>query len=319
MLNLLAQAGGKANLHNCVMPKGIIGVDLSDEAANTVFKNHVPAASLKPKELWGIGKINKDGHSSNWTAIASMFHILSDILDITGGYIPKQKKLLNQFLVFLAGLSVMWAWKDADRCIQHLRCALQSLQSIVRSGNGRAPASQPKLQCLLDKMHKSEASTEKEKEIEIVAPTKTKKSKAIVIESGDSQNADESPSESEPQVCKKPAANFNIKDIEHNLFTSTSPSTTCTSARTPILHEASPFFGFKTVSKDFWGGGKTTTTSSAIVVAKIPKSTAASDLVILDEVPSSAAAVKTLDAKQLAALATQVGDTSAPMPKQYPA
>jgi hypothetical protein len=65
-------------------------VDLSDAAAKTIFSNNVLATEIKPRTLFCLQKPpNGDGLTRAWGTVKQNFRIINDILDSTGGFVPK--------------------------------------------------------------------------------------------------------------------------------------------------------------------------------------------------------------------------------------
>lgn len=82
--------------------------DLSDEAAFAVFSSGVPIGS-SPKSLWPY--FHKDGTTRpgvQWPAVEKLKHVISDVLDASGGRCLKQVRFTKQLNQFLLKNAIMW-------------------------------------------------------------------------------------------------------------------------------------------------------------------------------------------------------------------
>ena len=129
------------------------GCDLEDKQMFGLWDTYVPLATCKPKQLWALPKVAKNGLTSSWTTIAKNYPMLSLLLDESKGLIPKQAKLTDQLMRWLAEHKMTWSYKDAEQSCTCLRCMLQSMLAHKRNNNGQAPVRHEILQPLLDKMH----------------------------------------------------------------------------------------------------------------------------------------------------------------------
>ena len=129
------------------------GCDLEDKQMFALWDTYVPLATCKPKQLWALPKTAKNGMTSSWTTIAKNYPMLSLLLDESNGLIPKQAKLTDQLMRWLADHKMTWSYKDAEQSCTWLRCMLQSMLAQKRNHNGKAPVRHEILQPLLDKMH----------------------------------------------------------------------------------------------------------------------------------------------------------------------
>ena len=169
------------------MPKGLKGVNLPDAAAHTCLSNHVTHVALAPKALFDIGKINKDNHTSRWSVVQKHMPLISDLLDSSQGRVPKQASFLEQFIAWLGNLGIVWAWKDADRAIQHLRCMIRSLASLSASSPAIAPKAYPQLQILIDKIVSARHAA-KTSDVAIVPIVPKKARTSIHVDTSDSDD-----------------------------------------------------------------------------------------------------------------------------------
>ena len=129
------------------------GVDLENSVALRIFSDNVPLSQCKPKDLWKLSKIAKNGQSSEWGIFDRCFSTLNDLADAGVGRVPRQKTLHSQFAEWLSNQipPIVWAFKDSDRAVMHIRTMLQSLQGLKRNQR-QAPRNHAKLQIIVDKM-----------------------------------------------------------------------------------------------------------------------------------------------------------------------
>ena len=129
------------------------GVDLENSVALRIFSDNVPLSQCKPKDLWKLSKIAKNGQSSEWGIFDRCFSTLNDLADAGVGRVPRQKTLHSQFAEWLSNQipPIVWAFKDSDRAVMHIRTMLQSLQGLKRNQRN-APRNHAKLQIIVDKM-----------------------------------------------------------------------------------------------------------------------------------------------------------------------
>ena len=129
------------------------GTDLETSVALRIFSDNVPLSQCKPKELWKLSKVAKNGQSSEWGIFDRCFSTLNDLADAGVGRVPRQKTLHSQFEEWLGNQipPIVWAFKDSDRAVMHIRTMLQSLQGLKRNQRP-APRNHAKLQIIVDKM-----------------------------------------------------------------------------------------------------------------------------------------------------------------------
>ena len=125
-------------------------MNLSDRDAAELFASHVPLGRCKPGQLFVLPKITKQGLSSCWAVMVSHYNILSEILDVTKGFVPCQKSLTAQFKTFLANSSMTWSVNDLEKSTYHLRSMLRSLRNLKS-----APRGYEKLDAIISKFDRS--------------------------------------------------------------------------------------------------------------------------------------------------------------------
>ena len=130
-----------------------VGCDLETPVVHKILNDTVPLNYCRPKELFRLEHIGKNGVSSEWAVFGKYWNTLNELLDAATGLIPKHKFFLQQFIEWLESQTppIVWAWKDSDRCVMHLRTMLQSLLAMKRNAR-RAPRSHGKVQVLIDKV-----------------------------------------------------------------------------------------------------------------------------------------------------------------------
>ncbi len=135
------------------------GVDLRDADVFAVLNDHVPVGQCRPKELFKLSAIKKDGHSSEWQIFKKNHGLLNDILDLSDGRIPRQKTFTLQLGGWLKEKGMQWGIKDIERSASDLRCMLLNLLALKRRPGGCAPKGYPTLQILMDKLSLEECTT----------------------------------------------------------------------------------------------------------------------------------------------------------------
>ena len=126
------------------------GCVLDDAKATDLFSSHIQRAYCSPKALWKLEKVNKSGLTSQWGVIEKVFPLLNDILEATGGRIPKSVSLHRQFRNWLISQELNWAQKDSERATDDLRTMFKTLLDFRRNTRS-APRNHGKLQILIDK------------------------------------------------------------------------------------------------------------------------------------------------------------------------
>ena len=61
------------------------GANLSNDAVNTLFTDHIPLASCAAKSLFKLSKISKAGVSCEYDAFKKTQPLMDAVLDISGG------------------------------------------------------------------------------------------------------------------------------------------------------------------------------------------------------------------------------------------
>ena len=127
-------------------------IALADLEVKQLLDAYVPLARCHPRQLFRVRKINRDGTTSDWEAIASCKPLLSALLEKSKGLKPLQESFVKQLDSWLRGHSLSWALVDVEGAVHHLRVQLSTLQSYAR--NRRAPPRRhASLSCLIDKMY----------------------------------------------------------------------------------------------------------------------------------------------------------------------
>ena len=199
------------------------GTDLPYEVVKDIFSTHVALGACKPKVLWAVRRIGKNGTTSDWRAVDANYQIIDAFLVASGGRIPKSLKLTMHFVEWLKTEGLTWAYRDAENCVDSLRCMMQSLQALKRDRNGAAPSIFPQLQGLIDK-------------IRCDSPAKTAQSVPIV---------DAHSSEDE---CSSDSSEINIDQ----LFKRSTPSLGLSTPRSmPSLGPSTPRSTSSTISSVF--------------------------------------------------------------------
>ena len=121
-------------------PTRTTGCDLEDKVIVSIWDKYVPMATCKPKALWSLPKVAKNGLSSSWSTMSKNYSLLSAMLTDSGGLIPKHSKLTDQLIRWLNNNKMTCSYKDAEQSVTWLRCMFQSLLAHKRNNNGRAPA-----------------------------------------------------------------------------------------------------------------------------------------------------------------------------------
>jgi hypothetical protein len=129
-----------------------LGCDLANDVAQRIFDDTVPATHLYPKTLFCAKLQPSKGKTSDWKACERALQTLSEIADHSGGRVPHQKSLHEQFVIYLGTREITWSYRESDDCITSLRAMLQTFLEIRRSLTPVAPANHPKLQVVIDKM-----------------------------------------------------------------------------------------------------------------------------------------------------------------------
>ena len=128
------------------------GVDLPTSVTKNILSDHIPLATCKPTEIWKLTKLTASGQTSDWGTLKKNFGIINALIEAGGGAIPHQKSLHAEFVAWLAENGIVWAVKDSERAIAHLRAGMQSLLSLKRTNEGKAPRKFPELQIIIDKL-----------------------------------------------------------------------------------------------------------------------------------------------------------------------
>ena len=126
------------------------GTYIDDNTFLRLLSQHVPLASCRPRTLWAVEKISKNGTTSNWEAMNKQYYLLSDLLDHTDGHPLKQKRFHNAFREFLQQNGINWALVDSERSTYHLRVQMRTLQACKRYGR-KPPQKFQRLQALVEK------------------------------------------------------------------------------------------------------------------------------------------------------------------------
>ena len=97
---------------------------MPDNAASHWFDNHIQLSSAVPKRLWKYDSRKK------WTIISSHHAALQDLLTITQGVVPKQKRTHDLFRVWLKRHELDWSIGDSELAIYGLREMLRALRKL---------------------------------------------------------------------------------------------------------------------------------------------------------------------------------------------
>jgi len=291
------QAAGRWSHYNWIlkMPGGMPSVDITNEAATTLFSNHVLQHDIQPRLFFDIGTPDKNGHTSRWSVIKKHFRLMQDLLDITQGKVVKHAKFLTQFISWLQSHGITWAWKDCDRAIQHFRCMLRTLREKSLPPS-TSPRGYPELQVLIDKFVHARAAVDEPKEVQIV-PRRPRAEFQVQVHSEDEAPRDQA-------VIRNIVKTESEAEIDDDRFFTTPPRPQLTSSLTSTKKLAPIFHRFRSLHQHL---------PAAVPIIGVAKV----DAEVKESVVESTAALvpKVLDASMLATLASQ--GSAAPRPKEY--
>ena len=108
------------------------GVDLNDKDASALLNGHVSLASCKPKSLFKVTKIDKNGCTSSWSDIKANYQFVSELLDLSRGYAIKAKRFTDQLDQFLRSHGMVWCRDDLDSAVKCLKAMLSTLGVMSR-------------------------------------------------------------------------------------------------------------------------------------------------------------------------------------------
>ena len=126
------------------------GVDVPWKPLHQALTKHVLLADCTPKSLFACKP------KQRWDAIWKHRSLLSDILDISSGRVPRQVSLHQSFRSWLKSADMEWSNADSERASYDLKNMCSTLLARKRSSAG-APKRFRELQVLMDKMHESES------------------------------------------------------------------------------------------------------------------------------------------------------------------
>ena len=121
--------------------------------------SNVPLGKCRPNDLFKLHKIGPDGLAREWHVIKQHYQLISEMLDVSKGRVPKQKVLSHQLDSWLKKNGMTWAFRDVERAVSDLRCMFQSLLSLRRNDTP-APRNYPTLQVLIDRIQLEEGTAE---------------------------------------------------------------------------------------------------------------------------------------------------------------
>ena len=119
----------------------VVGCNLDNYIVRALFNEFVPLACIKEGHaaLWPLNTPATKHLTSDWAAIKWASNFLSVMLDASGGRVPNQTVLHQQFIQFLANQEVKWSVKHSELCIRRLRSMLQSLLALKRCKTQKQP------------------------------------------------------------------------------------------------------------------------------------------------------------------------------------
>ena len=129
-----------------------LGINLSDTEARILLTSHVSLGKCKPKELWAVSKIDKNGCTSNWPEFKTNYNFLSELLDVTKGKNVLDRQYCKQVDKFLKANSMQWAYSDVEGAVKGLRAMVSTLGAFSRDPAKKFPRTYDSLGALVQKM-----------------------------------------------------------------------------------------------------------------------------------------------------------------------
>ena len=235
--------------------------------------------------------------------------------DAGAGRIPRQKILHAQFSDWLASQTppIVWAFKDTDRAIMHVRTMLQSLQGLKRNKR-QAPRSYGKLQIIIDKMVVDTSDVDGSDVVaELPAPVPVANSPSLNSDSEYEADSESGSSESTDPI---------MKSLQSNLFGTSARNVeqvAPAAARDSVYPFAACYHQFITCSVHV-----PVPVALADHGVQVPVPVALADHGVVVPTPVALAVQghvqgELLDATALAALAAGCDVTTAPLPQEFTA
>ena len=126
------------------------GCDLDDKVISYVLSGHVALAHCKPQELFRCGR-GRD----LWPAVHKNRRLISALLSVSGGRIPRQVQFHRQVRSWLLAQGIVWNLSDTETATFNFRQMLMQLQARRRARKS-APRAYQHLTGLIDKLHLSD-------------------------------------------------------------------------------------------------------------------------------------------------------------------